>query len=246
MREFRVKDNNNQILMKKGEELVHQFESCIETMLTTYSSQFNKEEEQLLVDSLRQIKTYLNFPFSTMEDRLLNLKNLLSLEDLLKPFVLRCWEMDCAKGIQIISWLKDDQYRKKERVISASLKTDYNFNVFCDGIIGISYDVSFSSYLGALFKDAAVIVSNQEKSLYTLIETEDYIVDSYSMATPLITPYEITRNIPEGKYCEIVLDARYAVPKNVVYFREEDYDMAESLSKKLGLPIQNLNAKEKK
>ena len=98
MREFRVKDNNNQILMKKGEELVHQFESCIETMLTTYSSQFNKEEEQLLVDSLRQIKTYLNFPFSTMEDRLLNLKNLLSLEDLLKPFVLRCWEMDCAKG----------------------------------------------------------------------------------------------------------------------------------------------------
>ncbi len=246
MREFRIKDNDTQILMKRGEDLVRQFSSCLETMLTVYSSLFSKNEEHLLVECLRNVKSYFNYSFQTVDDKLDSLKKILALEDILKPFVLRCWQSDCSKGIQVISWLKDDQYRKKERVISASLKTEDSINTFCEGIIGISYDIDNESYLGALYKDAAVIVSSQERSIYTLIDAGEYVIDSYSMATPLITPYEIQKNMPEGKYCEIVLDARYAVPKNVVYFRSEDYDMAENLSKKLGLPIQNLNAKEKK
>lgn len=246
MRNFKVKNEDNGLLIRRAEDLVRQFSSCLETMLATYSFLFSKEEEISLIESLKSVKFYLNNKFLNEEEQLDYLKNLMTLEDLLKPFVLRCWQSDFEKGSQAISWLKDDQYRKKDTVISASLTTENSFNIFCDGLIGLSYKLDSNSYLGALPRDAAVVVNTGEGSIYSLMSNEDYVIDSYGMATPIITPYEIARDMQEGKYCEIVLDARYAVPTSIVYFRDDDYDMAESLAQQLNLPIQNLNVKEKK
>lgn len=242
MRCAKVRDNDISLLLRKGDILIRQYQSSIETMITQYHPLFTEEELQRLRDILRQIKFYFDNSFSSANDKVEYLKVLLPLEEYLKPFVMKCWESE--KEYTIVSWLKDDYYKPKEKTISASLASKDDFHIFCESSIGISYLLTSKSFLGALPTDAAVVIHEGEPSIYTILSTPNYIVDSYSLATTLITPYEIMRNI--GKYCEIILDARYAVPNSVVYFQEDDLSLAEGIASPLGLPLQNLRQKEKK
>lgn len=242
MRNIHTLDYDIELLLRKGEILVQQFQSCVESMLINYTSALTEVEILTLKDVLGKIKFYFTHSFSQPQEKVEYLKTLLPLEESLKPLVIKCWNSE--EDIHIISWLKDDHYRKKERTISASLASSKDFHVFCESSIGISYKITLESFLGALPQDAAVVIHQKEPTFYTILSTEEYTVESYSLATTLITPYEILENVQ--KYCEIILDARYAVAESVIYFREDDFDMAESLSQQLHLPVENLNQKEKK
>lgn len=241
MRNIHTLDYDRELLLRKGDILVQQFQSCVESILVNYISILTEEEILTLKGALNKIKFYFSNSLQ-MEEKVDYLNEILPLEDSLKPLVIKCWNSE--DDIHIISWLKDDHYRKKDKTISASLASSKDFHVFCDSSIGISYKVTLDSFLGALPQDAAVVIHQKEPSFYTILSTEEYTVESYSLATTLITPYEILENVQ--KYCEIILDARYAVADSIIYFRDDDFDMAESLSQQLHLPVKNLNVKEKK
>lgn len=233
-------ERNNELHIRKANVLVEKFISCVESMLIDYISLFSLDEQKQLISALQQLKEYQKKNFLDEEEQIRELETLFLLEISLKPLVMKCWQRE----INIISWLKDDCYREKETCISATLGGGDDCHSFCESIVGIEYEITEEAFCGANEEDAAVRVEKKRASIYTVLEEEDYVINSYNMATPLITPAQIYDKWKT--YCEIILDAHYAKKIAVVYKGgESGYKIAKPLSEKLGLPLKNIEEQVK-
>ena len=172
------------------------------------------------------------------------LKASLEYEDALRQYAFRCWEYEFCNGGKYISWFKNDVLKDMPQVISSTFSREIS-DTFCDMRYGISYEVLADGFLGACNKDAATIIcDSSQQSIYTIGELPDgRIVNSYNMATPIITPVQVfdkSTNTYQSKHNEIILDSRFIKPISAVYLDEADFDMVNQISVKYGIPIQKV------
>lgn len=226
-------------------ELLQNIAFGINSVLNDYRFLFNEDEVSLLTNTLIKINVEIN----QIQNGIFNSESIYSAllcEDYLKPLVFRCWDFENNNDYQFISWFKNDFLGDMPSVISATFSCN-NDNTFCNSRYGISYKVFINGFLGACNKDAATLVENKsKKSIYTIGETsDDRVVNSYNLATPIITPLQVldkSLNCYKSKHNEIILDSRFIKPISVVYFDDNDLDIVNLISEKYNLPIQFIGA----
>ena len=174
-----------------------------------------------------------------------NLESLSDIEDTIKPLIFRTWDYENKKGNNFIHWLKNNKFNKDKKIISSTFgETDS----FCDSVIGIKYEVNLNAFIGACEKDAATLVETiDKKSVYTVEELpNDLIVNSYNLATPIITPKQIfdyNQNDYISRHNEIILDGRYAIPTEVVCLNSNYDSLAKEISEECDIPFNNVKLK---
>ena len=70
----------------------------------------------------------------------------------------------------------------------------------------------------------------------------DKVVNSYNLATPIITPKQATsesENTYQSKHNEIILDARYVIPIKIICIDDRFIDLAKSISEENNIPFDN-------
>ncbi|MEG2621168.1 MAG: hypothetical protein RSA10_03700, partial [Bacilli bacterium] len=208
------------------------------------------KEKQVLKESSKLFDAEFHKIGKERKIDIIGLEKLLELEIKLKPLCYRSWQQENTNGFDYISWFKTDKLGNTPPIISVTFLNDLNLR-FCNSRYGIKYDITIDSFLGACEKDAATVIEDSSKtSLYTIGKTiNDKLVNSYNLATPLITPIQVFDNSNNhylSKHNEIILDSRYIVPKSVVYFDESDLDMVTLISKTYSIQIEKILISSKK
>lgn len=198
----------------------------IKSMLHDYSFLYSTEELFLLKNLFEKISNFQN----------IDTINLIEKE--LKEFAFRTWEYEEKQGERFIHWLKDDVLNTSNPVVSSTFG---DVEPFCNSVIGISYKTNRDGFLGACEKDAGVVVEeNSHHSIYTIKVLEDgRVVNSYNLGTPIMTPkiaVDTHNNDYKSKHNEILLDARIAVPIEVVCVDDCYVELAKSISQRYGIP----------
>lgn len=224
---------------KKIVELFENINLGINSMISNYNNLYNEYEinmflniSKLIIDQINKLKDN-NYSYD-------ELYNILEYEDLLKPFVFKCWNFEVNNGGQYISWFKNDNLGEMPQVVSSTFCIDV-YNTFCNSRYGISYKVFMDGFLGGCSKDAATLIENFSKaSIYTIGKTIDgSVINSYNLATVIITPAQLSdtsNNDYKSKHNEIILDSRYIEPIEVIYFNDNDLEMVNLISSKYNIP----------
>ena len=212
-------DTNNRALNKLALKIL----DGIRSLVVDYGFLFTSEELAMLKD------------YEVLSD------NISKAEEELKPYVFRSWEYEKNNGNYFISWLKDDNVSLNKTVISSTFG---NVDSFCESVVGVAYDVNYEAFIGACEKDAATVVEDaSKKSIYTIKELDNNrIVNSYNLATPIITPKQATScsdNTYLSKHNEIILDGRYAIPVKVICTDERYNDVAERVASIYNIPFES-------
>ena len=222
---MRVKKNNevNETIINR---LSIRILEGIKSMIRDYDFLYNNEELDLLKRMLSKIS-------STQSIEVIN-----EIEYQLKGLVFKTWEYEEKQGSSFIHWLKNDMINSENPVISATFG---NVEPFCDSVVGIKYSTNIKGFLGACEKDAAVVVESSDKeSIYTIKTLDDgRVVNSYNLSTPIITPKQAIdnqNNDYKSKHNEIVLDANYVTPVEIICLDNKFSDLAIEISKKYNIP----------
>ena len=231
MRYFNENTNNNYI-----SKLISKVLSGITSILENYSFLFSDEELKKLIDSNN---TLTNIQNESLE-RQITIVSLI--EEELKEYAYRCFSYE--KDSSFISWLKDDNLKDDLTVISSTFSNTTD-TTFCDSKVGIKYDVPIEGFIAACEKDAATLVETSDRrSIYTVGEIGNKVINSYNFATPIITPKQVfdsSNNDYMSKHNEIILDAKSIRPISIVCLDNSCIDIAKSISERYNIPIENLN-----
>lgn len=232
-------DENNDIHIKKAIEIINEILYGINSMIEDYANIYSTDEMNILKSTKTLFQNFLNQSNYKYE----NIINLLKLEDGLKFLAYRSWEYELKNGYYIVSWLKDDSYSPKPFICS-TLNSDDNINNFCESGIGIQYEINEKSYIGASIHDGGTYQSTKLKnSIYTIGDNGTTLIDSYNLATPIITPKQLlTRN--KNEHSEIILDRRFVKEKNIIYLYDVYKNDAIKLANMLNLNNSNIFKKE--
>lgn len=227
--------NNEKIL-----QLLKNINMGIYSMIFDYLKLYSKNEISMLIS----IYNLINDQIYKIENNIVNIQeieSILEYENYLKTFVFRCWNLEVENGYRYVSWFKSDKLEEMPPVVSATFSCEVG-DTFCDARYGINYSVKNEGFLGACNKDAATIIEERsKKSIYTIGEINDKIVNSYNLATPIITPLQVLNkslNSYKLKYNEVILDSRYIKPISVIYLNDNDLDMVNEISLKYNIPIE--------
>ena len=198
----------------------------IRSMIYDYSFLYSVEELSLLRIMLEKI--------SNSQD--VDTINLVEKE--LKEFAFRTWEYEEKSESHFIHWLKSENLNTSNPTISTTFG---DVEPFCNSVVGIRYKTNKDGFLGACEKDAGVVVEeNSNQSIYTIKVLEDgRVVNSYNLGTPIMTPkmaMDTRNNDYKSRHNEILLDARIAVPIDVICIDKRYEDLAENVSQKYGIP----------
>lgn len=228
MRYYNKNINSEVVINKLRKKIV----DGITSALVDYSFLYTEDELKKLIS------------FRTDLEKNNNLESLSDIEDTIKPLIFRTWDYENKKGNNFIHWLKQDKFNKNKKVISSTFG---NTDSFCDSVIGIKYEVNLDAFIGACEKDAATLVESiDKKSVYTIAELPNNVVNSYNLATSIITPKQIfnyNENDYMSKHNEIILDGRYAIPTEVICIDENYYNLAKEISEECDIPFNNTKLK---
>lgn len=228
MRYFNENTNNNYI-----SKLISKVLLGITSILENYSFLFNEEELKKLVNS---VDTLTNIQNESVE-RQIAIVSLI--EEELKSYAYRCFSYE--KDSSFISWLKDDNLKDNPTIISSTFSNTTDIT-FCDSKVGIKYDVPIEGFIAACEKDAATLVEILDKrSIYTVGEIGNKVINSYNFATPIITPKQVfdsSNNDYMSKHNEMILDAKRIRPVSVICLDDSCIEIAKSVSEKYGIPIE--------
>ncbi len=231
MRYFNKNTNNNYI-----SKLISKVLSGITSILENYSFLFNEEELKKLVNSSNTLTNVKNESI----ERQIAIVSLI--EEELKEYAYRCFSYE--KDSNFISWLKDDNLKDNLTIISSTFSNATDIT-FCDSKVGIKYDVPIEGFIAACEKDAATLVETPDRrSIYTIGEIGNKVINSYNFATPIITPkqvFDTSNNEYMSKHNEIILDAKSIRPISIVCLDNSCIDIAKSISERYNIPIENLN-----
>lgn len=220
---MRIDKNSNKLIISRLCVIILE---SIKSMIQDYSFLYNEEELSLLRSMLERIIT----------SQTLDTINLV--EERLKGLAFRTWEYEEKQGNSFIHWLKHDVLNTENPVVSSTFG---DVDPFCDSVVGIRYKTCMDGFLGALEKDAGVVVEGKERqSMYTIKVLDDgRVVNSYNLGTPIMTPklaMDTRNNDYKSRHNEIMLDASIAVPVEVVCINVHFDDLAIKISKKYGIP----------
>ena len=153
---------------------------------------------------------------------------------------MRSWEKELQEGKELISWFKSDVLGDIPPIVSVTFG---NSEPFCNGKYGICYEIlSPKAFIDANYKDSSTVIESiSRKSIYTLREYANMVVNAYNLTTPLITPYQIEKKLQndyKSEHNEVILDSQYIKPIKVIYTDDIVYDMAEIISQKYHLRIE--------
>ena len=206
---------------------------AIKSMIKDYRFLYNVEELALLNKMLSWIS-------STQNIEVIN-----TIEEQLKSLVFKTWEYEEKQGNNYIHWLKNNKINSNNPIISTTFG---NVDSFCNSVIGIKYTTDIRGFIAACKKDAAVVIeSKNNKSMYTIKILEDErVVNSYNLSTPIITPKQTIdskNNNYKSKHNEIILDAKFATPLEIVCIDDNYIDLAIELSNKYNIPFRKEKSK---
>ena len=228
--------------VKVIKELLKKIKLGILSMQNDYKNLFSDDELIFFQSIYRLIVKQIDF----LEKNVVNKEDILFIlryDDLLKPYIFRCWDYEVNNGFKFVSWFKNDKLGNVPPIVSTTFSNNFE-ETFCEARYGISYEVTLKGFLGACNKDAATLVEDISRlSFYTIGRTkDDKVVNSYNLATPIITPIQVfdkSDNNYKSKHNEIILDSRYIIPKSVICVDENDMDMVNLISSKYNIPIDN-------
>lgn len=232
MRYFNENINNNYI-----SKIISRVLIGISSILENYSFLFDEDELRRLIEC--------NGILSTTQSESIEkqIEILSAIEEELKPYSFRCFVYEKEKGGSFVSWLKDDNLKDDLTIVSSTFSSD-NATTFCDSKVGIKYDVPIEGFIAACEKDAATLVeAPNRKSIYTIGEMGNRVINSYNFATPIITPIQVfdsSSNDYMSKHNEIILDAKKIRPVSVICLDNSCINIAKSISEKYGIPIEEL------
>lgn len=241
--------NLENINAKQLSLLVNKLNLGVLSAIEDYSHLFNYEEMGLLLDSHHffnetLIKLNDNWPLDDLSVQKISL-----IEQDLKKLIFRCWNQEFQNGYNYVSWFKRDIVTNQPEIVSATFTNDYN-NTFCNSRYGIKYAITVESFLGACEKDAATILQKAKNgSIYSVGKiSEDIYINSYNLATPIITPCQLMNKISnyQSNYNEIILDSRYIIPISIVYKNNDDFEIVSQISEKYKIPIEYIENVSKK
>lgn len=231
MRYLNKNINNNYI-----SKIIEKVLSGITSIINDYSFLFNELELKKLIDSSNILSNIKN---ESIERQIAMVS---FIEEEIKPYAFRCFSYE--KNGSFISWLKDDNLKDNLTIVSSTFSSEMN-TTFCDSKIGIKYDVPIDGFIAACEKDAATLVeTSDKKSIYTIGETNGKVINSYNLATPIITPKQVfdsSNNSYMSKHNEIILNPKFIKPISVICLDNSCMDIAKSISEKYGIPIENLS-----
>jgi len=202
------------------------------SMIIDYRNLYS-EGERALLNSIRKT---MQKELKRIEDGWINeeeIKTVLNFETVLKPFVFRTWNSEEHRGAKYIAWQNSDYINEKKQIILATFskrKEPHN-----QANYGIEYHVMLDGFLGANDKDVATLIEKHAKaSIYTIgTTTNGKVINSYNLATTLITP----QNIDLEDY-EVILDRRYITPVCIVYSDEANLEMVKRVSESYHIPLE--------
>ena len=229
---MRIKSQKEEINKLVTNILSMKLLNAINCMINDYSFLYNKEELLLLKKALSKIESYRD------------IETINTIEEEFKPLVFRTWEYEEEQGNSFVHWLKKDKINNSNPIISTTFG---NVDTFCNSVIGVKYKTDINGFLGACEKDGATIIeSNDKQSIYTIKTLEDgRVVNSYNLSTPIYTPKQAMENLNnnyKSKHNEILLDAKYATPIEIICIDDDLIYLADEISKKHNIPFQS-NAK---
>lgn len=244
-----VRDINNITNRNSLFLIIQKIKAGIQSTLIYYNHLYNEEELHILKENLKlcdnAIKDLENI--DTIDHS--KIYSILLLETELKELIFRTWQEESRNGFNYISWLKEDRFNHKKEYISATFSND-NLHTFCDSRVGIKYDVPIDGFLAACEKDAgSVLEYPHRKSIYTVGLFNNKIINSYNLATPIITPIQVfdkSNNKYESKHNEIILDSRYVFPLCVIYFNDDDLNFVNLVSSTYNIPIEKIEDSKKR
>ena len=83
-------------------------------------------------------------------------------------------------------------------------------------------------------------------TIYVKILEDERVVNSYNLSTPIITPKQTIdskNNNYKSKHNEIILDAKFATPLEIVCIDDNYIDLAIELSNKYNIPFRKEKSK---
>lgn len=236
MRYYSEKINNNLI-----DRLISKVLSGIANILENYSFLFTEEEIKKLMNSAGILSNTKN----ESVERKISIVGVV--EESLKPYAFRCFAYEKEHGGSFISWLKDDNLKEDLTIVSSTFSSD-NDITFCDSKVGIKYDVPIDGFIAACEKDAATLVETSDrKSIYTVGEIGNKVINSYNFATPIITPgqvFDSSNNSYMSKHNEMILDAKSIRPVSVICLDDSCIEIAKSISEKYGIPMEEVGKRK--
>ena len=208
-------------------------------MINDYGFLCNEEEINLLKNSMNNTLSVID-EINSGNVNYSQVYEILSYERALKPLIFKSWIYEYNNGNKYISWFKYDKLRNIDKVLSATFGSNESF---CESRYGISFEVNIDGFLGACNKDAATLIEkNNKQSVYTIgIDKNNNVINSYNLATPLITPKQVfnqDNNDYMSIHNEIILDSRYIKPVSVVYTDNNDIEMVKLISQTYNIPIE--------
>lgn len=221
-------------------------EQGIISMINDYGNLYNEIE----LNDFNKLLLLLNNQINDLENDRINVDNInknLEIELYLKKYIFKTWQYENLNGGSFISWFKNERIGNVPKLISSTFSYDYT-NSYCGATVGIKYNVDEKAFLGALEKDAAVLL-NDVNNIYTIGKIEDKYVNSYNLATPIITPKQVLKNDTnyyKSKHNEIILDSKYIIPKSVICLSKGNDEFAEELASKIGVHVEYVHQIEKK
>ena len=131
----------------------------------------------------------------------------------LLPIVRKVWDKELESGEYVlVSWNKNTTPPDRSMITFATLSKRDNVVSFCESNDGIEYNITFDSIIGALEKDAATLIEDEEKKNdFTIGIIGGKAINSYNGATKLITPKQLldsSQNDYKSKHNEIILDSK--------------------------------------
>lgn len=227
---------------KKIIELLTNINFGVTSMINDYFQLYTEQE----IKTFRDISKIIFSQIQLLENGIISIEKIYSVlkyEEYLKPYIFRCWDYHISNGYQYVSWFKNDNFGDMPQIISATFSLN-GTESFCDSTYGINYKVFIDGFLGALNRDAATLIEDKSKqSIYTIAFLDnDIIVNSYNLATPIITPKQVLdkrSNTYKSKHNEIILDSRYVQPKSVIYYDNSNLDIVDLISSKYSIPSEH-------